>query len=256
MTENILEYGVGGINIDECRISLETGYKFNTTKRHPRTKGNVFDENSCGFKSENNTTASANPKGRFPANIILSYGENNFEEVCGGFPITKGGGSIKEKGKFGYCFSDGKRDSKPMADGYNDSVSAARYFKNCEWINEDLNLPTYIYETKANTKDRNEGLTGKNIHPTVKNVNLMRYLVRLVTPLNGTILDPFNGSGSTGKAVMYENKERKANYRYIGIELNEQYLDISKARIDYIINMATNGEEIINNHQIKNTKYI
>lgn len=71
---------------------------------------------------------------------------------------------------------------------------------------------------------------------TVKPTELMQYLIRLVTPSNGTILDPFNGSGSTGKAAMYENKERNKNYKYIGIELSKEYLDISKARIDYVFN--------------------
>lgn len=71
----------------------------------------------------------------------------------------------------------------------------------------------------------------------------MQYLVRLVTPNNGTILDPFNGSGSTGKAVMYENKEKNKNYKYIGIELTEEYLPISKARIEYVCNQI-NKEEI------------
>lgn len=61
----------------------------------------------------------------------------------------------------------------------------------------------------------------------------MQYLVRLVTPNGGTILDPFNGSGSTGKAVMYENVERNKNYKYIGIDLNDTYLEISRARIEY-----------------------
>jgi site-specific DNA-methyltransferase (adenine-specific) len=62
----------------------------------------------------------------------------------------------------------------------------------------------------------------------------MQYLIRLVTPKGGTILDPFNGSGSTGKAAMYENKDRNAGYKYIGIELTPEYLPISKARIDYV----------------------
>lgn len=65
----------------------------------------------------------------------------------------------------------------------------------------------------------------------------MQYLLRLVSPNGSTILDPFNGSGSTGKAVMYENKEKNKNYKYIGIELNEEYLSISKARIEYVCNL-------------------
>lgn len=63
----------------------------------------------------------------------------------------------------------------------------------------------------------------------------MKYLVRLVTPKGGIVLDCFNGSGSTGKAVMSENLDRDANYQYIGIELTEDYLPIAKARIEYAI---------------------
>ena len=62
----------------------------------------------------------------------------------------------------------------------------------------------------------------------------MSYLVRLVTPKGGTVLDPFNGSGSTGKATMHENLERNAKYKYIGIELTEEYLPIAKARIEAV----------------------
>ena len=61
----------------------------------------------------------------------------------------------------------------------------------------------------------------------------MQYLIRLVTPKDGTILDCFMGSGSTGKAVAYENKERNTNYKFIGIEMNKEYCDIAKARIEY-----------------------
>ena len=73
----------------------------------------------------------------------------------------------------------------------------------------------------------------------------MQYLIRLVSPDGATILDPFNGSGSTGKAVMYENKERNKNYKYIGIELTEEYLPIAKARIEYAID---------NNIKVENEK--
>ena len=73
-------------------------------------------------------------------------------------------------------------------------------------------------------------------HPTCKPTDLMRYLVRLVSPKDATILDCFNGSGSTGKAVMLENKQYNKNYKYIGIELTDEYLPIAKARIEYICN--------------------
>jgi site-specific DNA-methyltransferase (adenine-specific) len=63
----------------------------------------------------------------------------------------------------------------------------------------------------------------------------MQYLVRLVAPKGSTILDVFMGSGSTGKAVMYENKERDANYNFIGCELSEEYCKIAEARIEYVV---------------------
>ena len=64
----------------------------------------------------------------------------------------------------------------------------------------------------------------------------MQYLVRLVSPKGAIILDPFMGSGSTGKAVMFENRERDANYKFIGIDLEKEYCEIAKARIDYALN--------------------
>lgn len=75
-----------------------------------------------------------------------------------------------------------------------------------------------------------------NTHPTVKPTTLMQYLIRLVSPKGATILDPFMGSGSTGKAVMYENKERDADYKFIGIEMTEEYLPIAQARIEHAKN--------------------
>ena len=83
----------------------------------------------------------------------------------------------------------------------------------------------------------------KNTHPTVKPCDLMQYLVRLVTPNGWTVLDPFNWSGSTWKAVMYENKDRNKNYKYIWIELTEEYLPIAKARIEYVINKGIEKEK-------------
>lgn len=71
---------------------------------------------------------------------------------------------------------------------------------------------------------------------TVKPTELMQYLVRLVAPKGAVVLDPFCGSGSTGKACMYENTERNANYKFIGIEMTEEYLPIIVARIDYAKN--------------------
>ena len=236
LVDNVIKNGVGGINIDECRVGNET----TITKRNGNSGVNgVYGKDNRKFEREN-------PTGRFPANTILTYDETDFDEVCGGFPNTKGGNrhntAIRQSDKnSGYGFEINTRNE------FNDSGSASRYF----------------YNAKASKKDRDEGLDNqrkqkvndgrqtpidnpfqrgetprRNVHPTVKPTNLMQYLVRLVTPNGGTILDPFNGSGSTGKAVMYENKERNKNYKYIGIELTEEYLPIAKARIEYVCKLT------------------
>lgn len=239
ITENVMKYGVGALNIDECRVGNE------------EMKAQVSGKTSRAYQSETTTTAGGkgiDHIGRYPANVILTYDETDKQEVCGGMPETPiGNGKVILNGEVNrvengdiFCYGFHNPDK---INTYNDGGSASRYF----------------YCAKASSKDRDEGLDGfesekvndgriaevdnpyqggetlrKNIHPTVKPTELMQYLVRLVAPKGATILDCFNGSGSTGKAVMWENKEREANYKYIGIELTEEYLPIAKARIEYV----------------------
>lgn len=249
LVDNVLKYGVGGLNINECRVGDET------ISIHNAPQGTFAGGD---YNRGSDTSSYRENVGRFPANTILTYDESDYDEVCGGFPNGGRNGSITKKykinnrvyGDYGYCNT---------WDAYQDSGSASRYF----------------YCAKASKKDRDEGLDifieekvndGRktpidnpfqrgetlrhNSHPTVKPCTLMQYLVRLVTPNGGTILDPFNGSGSTGKAVMYENKERNKNYKYIGIELTEEYLPISKARIEYLIDVKEEPKEDISVGQI------
>jgi site-specific DNA-methyltransferase (adenine-specific) len=79
----------------------------------------------------------------------------------------------------------------------------------------------------------------------------MQYLIRLVTPKGGVVLDPFNGSGSTGKAAMYENKDRNSDYKYIGVELTPEYLPIAKSRIQFAIDtkdtVISNAKKAVSN---------
>ena len=135
--------------------------------------------------------------GRWPANFI----HDGSEEVLGLFPQSKStGGTNPSNPNVIY----GKRDSLTYFN-YGDSGSAARFF----------------YCAKASKADR-----GENHHPTVKPTDLMRYLCRLVTPPNGIVLDPFNGSGSTGCAAVLEG------FQYIGIEREAEYIAISEKRIE------------------------
>ena len=254
--DNVLKYGVGGINIDECRIPLSSNEPDNRVRTDSvmHTDGEKMWYGENGYAGKDVKVYKDN--GRFPANTILTYDENTKEEVCSGcsgFPYTISSGGSGEKsvasGLNGKVYMGGWSHDKAgeHLGGLGDSGSASRYF----------------YCAKASKKDRDEGLDEfeekrkagcgydlgylnagegmfkerqtlkKNTRPTVKPTDLMQYLVRLVTPTGGTVLDPFNGSGSTGKAVIYENVERGKNYKYIGIELTEEYLPISKARIEY-----------------------
>lgn len=239
--DNIEKYDVGGINIDECRVPAKQGeYDI----RH-YTKEDCFQNLK---PKESKFQVKAQPSGRFPANTILTYNEIDKEEVCSGFPQSNGRGHFPKTNKNGssiFNTNNLEQEEKYLSD----SGDASRYF----------------YCAKASVKDRDEGLDylipkkvndgrntpidnpfqrgetlRKNTHPTVKPVELMQYLVRLVTPNNGTILDPFMGSGSTGKAAMYENNEKDKNYTFIGIELDPEYYEIANARISY-----ANGDIVI-----------
>lgn len=217
IAENVMKYGVGGINIDECRIAFN-GDKWNSQKS---------GVSSRAFQSEETTTAGgvceANENGRFPSNVILTYDDTDYNEVCGSFPN-------------------------------NDSGSAARYFYCAKASKKDRDEGLDEFEIKPHEEinNRKEGSAGatrqygggtnpflsvscprRNIHPTVKPTELMQYLIRLVTSKSGTIMDIFMGSGSTGKDVAYENKEYQKDYKFIGIELSKEYCEIAKARIEY-----------------------
>ena len=236
LVDNVIEYGVGGINIDECRVGNE----------HFEIKDGSYDnnENQSCFGNIKRTPKEYN--GRFPANVILTYDDTDKDEVCGGMPDTKGENrnntAIRKSEKTSYGYELNTRNE------FNDEGSAARYFYCAKASKKDRDEGMDEFETKKfysvlNTKNGSgERLDGaeiplrKNIHPTVKPVELMQYLIRLVSPKGATILDCFMGSGSTGKAVMFENRERNANYHFIGVEMTDEYLPICNARIDYALN--------------------
>ena len=134
------------------------------------------------------------------------------QEVVGLFPVTTSGAmkrtvsAYEGEGSTGFL-----RGRSGPGNQRADSGSAARFF----------------YQAKCSKKDRNEGLPEgtTSTHPTVKPTDLMRYLVRLVTPPGGVVLDPFMGSGSTGKAAVLEG------FRFVGVEREVEYVEIAKRRI-------------------------
>ena len=261
IVDNVIKYGVGGINIDECRVPLESDYKAPKRSIESQNNNNARKgQTQCdlGGKGEN---AGASELGRFPANVILTYDDSDFDEVCGGFPQSDGSqgkpfsANDYEEHETATNFKRG--DFNP----YNDSGSASRYFYCAKASKKDRDGGMFDFDLSIVNDGRNKPIDNafnrgetlrKNTHPTVKPTTLMQYLVRLVTPNNGTILDPFNGSGSTGKAVMCENKERNKNYKYIGIELTEEYLPISKARIEYVCNLEDKKESQLTIFDLEN----
>jgi site-specific DNA-methyltransferase (adenine-specific) len=222
---NVLAHGTGGINVDGCRIDAEPRSFSGTPNRHG---GQLAGGGEKGEMRPDWTET----RGRWPANLIT----DGSDEVVGLFPQTTSTGGSGPASR-GYS-SDGRTVSGSCAatGGFGDTGSAARFF----------------YTAKASKADRDEGceeleagtaqgmrsnagpaLVGedrnrtqaRNTHPTVKPTDLMRYLCRLVTPPGGIVLDPFMGSGSTGKAAMLEG------FGFIGIEREAAYHAIAERRV-------------------------
>jgi len=198
---NVLKWGTGGINIDGCRVGTEEKLSFGS-----RELGDGVKYGKC----KPTTDGEQNPQGRFPANLIHS-GE---QEVLELFPETRARGNktIKDHGG---KYNATSYEFGGLESGWGgDKGSAARFF----------------YQPKASKKDRNEGceaLENGNNHATVKPTALMAYLCRLITPTGGVVLDPYMGSGSTGKAAVREG------FSFVGIELDPDYYEICKARINH-----------------------
>lgn len=249
VTENVLRWGTGAINIDGCRVKGE----INTSTPY-LYRGN--NGNSMGAASERlrtNGSGTTHPQGRHPAHLV----HDGSAEVVACFPVTMSGGPAKTRSRDG-VFWKGKKPRADHPDTYNggDHGSAARCFQSVPWSADDIEALRLVYCPKASRKDREMGCeaieakeTGTyaqdewsrnnmggtpgvqraprhNHHNTVKPTALMCYLVRLVTPFGGVVLDPFMGSGSTGKAAMIEGM------RFIGIEREDDYMEIARARIE------------------------
>ena len=208
VVDNIIKYRVGGINIDGCKIGNEKRTQFSG-----KNNGRIYSEYSQ--KNAHFETA----EGRFPANVIT----DGSEEVAKGMPNTTSTPIAEESAmRYFYSAKASKKDRDEGLDNLNDGLLRR--------VRPDKNDDK---PTGLNKDPRFAPVVRKNIHPTCKPTELMQYLVRLVSPKGATILDPFMGSGSTGKAVMFENRERDANYKFIGIELTDEYLPIAQARIEY-----------------------
>ena len=237
VANNVLTYGTGGLNIDGSRV----GENFDKLQGRPIQKlaTRLSDETDEEYRSrvlespeQQLALAKLKELGRWPANFI----HDGSDEVVELFPDTKSG-AVKPYQRANRDSYSGSMPAESTFNKEGDSGSAARFFYCAKASKRDRNEGLDGFEAKfaptmsdgIGGKEHNEETATKklNHHPTVKPTDLMRYLVRLVTQPNGTVLDPFMGSGSTGKACAYEG------FDFIGIDQSAEYVEIARARIEY-----------------------
>ena len=238
VAENVLEHGAGGINIDECRVETE-----DIITNHSRGEESAVSKGKYGDSKAQETHQTEGQKlGRFPANVM----HDGSEEVQKIFPQTKSG-KMKQHIEGGEYNVYGKMYPRDV-ETIGDEGSASRFFycakaskkdrdsgldmiaeKPMAWGNQakaELKRGNVNFKAAGDSTKHNQVQMRKNSHPTVKPTELMQYLCRLVTPKGGVVLDPFMGSGSTGKAAIL------SDFKFVGIELDEEYFEIACARVE------------------------
>jgi len=190
VAENVQKWGTGALNVDGCRVG---------TNDDCARKPALVADTAAGFGNGLAMGGRGHDAGRWPANLI----HDGSEDVLELFPVTKSGGAPLRRQGMGY--NGGAQGQEVVTGPPGSDGSAARFF----------------YCAKASKSERGPG----NTHPTVKPLALMRYLVRLVTPPGGTVLDPFMGSGTTGLAAAAEALQ------FVGIERDEAYFEIARRRL-------------------------
>jgi DNA modification methylase len=245
---NVLAHGTGALNVDGCRID-SGGEKLSTPQSDPANRRGVVGRalQATGDAARNQAAQAAsiertNTLGRWPANVVLDPeaaalldAETGELERAGGRPPRR---NVGDDGRIAY------------GDGWNGSEAGGIAGP----LDEGGGPSRFFYCAKASSAERNAGLDGfeaqaasvgderpsgdfgqrldgrpervaRNVHPTVKPIDLMRWLVRLVTPPGGLVVDPFTGSGTTGCAAVLEG------FRFVGIERDPEYAKIARARI-------------------------
>ena len=232
--EQVQDNGKGVTWFDDCRIPFDEGddydsyvdkQKSKTTKRKPREDGTVFK--TSGFKSENDDTAEANPAGRFPANMLVS------DEVLNDYSkffsldswFEKNLESLPEPVQQTFPFMIVPKASKAEKNEGLDNFEVKQQkggggTSNDTWYEDDVNA--------ASGKFGSEKAPSRNIHPTVKPLTLMNYLVVLGSRKGDVVLEPFAGSGTTALACVSQERD------YIAIEREEEYYEIAKARLEKV----------------------
>lgn len=232
VAENVLKWGCGAINIERSRIGSEVrSYSINAAV----TSGNFGN----GANQPADERDSKTVQGRWPANIILDeVAAEMLDEQSGNIKGSKASGLTPTKARSNMNASIAGINRT----GYEDSGGASRFFYVAKASKSERNtglegMPKVSKGHLASESgggggwskdsDKNPNLPRENHHPTVKPIKLMKYLIKLVTPPNGVVLDLFMGSGSTGVAT------KSLGFNFIGIELSQEYFEIAQKRIDF-----------------------
>ena len=211
VANNVLAHGVGGLNIDACRVSHNEP-EDHTKRVSPKLSG-VYGDGTA--RAESDSLRSPAPAGRFPANVLLDeHAAKEMDEQSGVRPGFAGGGATPGEVDNDVYGRGWRRSENPQY--YADSGGASRFF------------PVFKYQAKAPKRERPviEREDGTKIqHPTVKPLTLLEWLVELITPPGGVVLDPFAGSGTTLQAAL--NK----GFQPIGIEQDADYIKLIEQRL-------------------------
>lgn len=228
---NVLEHGTGALNVDGCRTQAGQDYRdkcASVVGLDSNRNGDAYGE-WTGVRED-----SAHAAGRWPTNILLGHGpdcvdDGNCQPGCpvvemdaqSGVSVSRGGSRGQGGGRGAYSVIGAQPDVQP---GFGDTGGASRFF------------PVFRYEAKAPASERPR-LADGTAHTTVKPLALMRWLVRLVTPPGGTVLDPFAGSGTTLEACRLES------FQSIGIEKDPAHAELCRVRLGkpYMVDLFGGG---------------
>ena len=244
---NVLKHGTGGINIDAGRIEAADQAVLDAAVK--RMTGNKITEGNFRAGGCKEVKPNSN-QGRFPANLVFSHSvyctDEQCDFECAVMMLNEQSGTLKNGG--------GNKNSAPTEGIFGTRTPASGGTK---FAGDSGGASRFFYCAKISSSERNAGLEGMpvkhrasanhgkvaardevddvssrflpnptaNTHPTVKPKKLMAYLIKLITPPNGVVLDPFMGSGSTGVAA------KEAGFEFIGIEREQEYFEIAKARV-------------------------
>jgi len=221
VASNVCEHGCGALNIDGCRIGSGGQSKWATTR------GGIW-----ATDSDAKAALEASTLGRWPANLALDESAAAMLDAQTGELRNGGQNATSKRMSQGLCYGD---YGEPIPTRYaGDSGGASRFFYTSKASRPEREAGLERFRPRNVNDGRDTSIDNpyqrgdtqrRNTHPTVKPVSLMRWLVRLITPPDGIVLDPFTGSGSTGVAAVLEGA------RFIGCELSPEFAELARARI-------------------------